>query len=124
MRTADIQLRDDGVVVARIHPGVRQSVANARANLAAAIEARGGIKRPILVDISLCEPLDADVRRCYTGPELTRSFNALGMLIEASSFGRMIGNIYLQIARLGIPARLFSEQEDALAWLRAFVSAR
>ncbi|HZS36848.1 MAG TPA: hypothetical protein VFF06_08480 [Polyangia bacterium] len=120
--TADIFLREDGIVVARIHPGVRQSVHNARANLAGAIAVRGGEKRPILVDISHCEPLDADVRRVYTGETLVASFSAIAMLVEASAFGRMIGNIYLQIAGLGIPARLFSDETQALAWLQAFTA--
>jgi hypothetical protein len=118
-RTASIQLHDDGLVVVRIHPGVRQSVANARANLEGAIAARAGVRRPILVDISHCEPLAPDVRRCYTGELLVDSFSALAMLVEVSTFGRMIGNIYLQIARLGVPARLFSDEAQALDWLRA-----
>jgi len=117
-RTADIQLRPDGVVEVRIHPGVRQTVENANANLSAAIEARGGIRRPILVDISRAEPLDNEVRRRYAGPSLAVAFTAVGLLVEASPFGRMIGNIYLRIAQLGVPTKLFVDEGAAIAWLR------
>jgi hypothetical protein len=117
--TATIELRD-GVVIARIHPGARQSIDNARENLRGAIEARQNRRRPILVDISGCEPLDPDVRRQYTGELLARSFSAIAMLVEESTFGRLIGNIYLRIAQLGVPARLFSSQDRALDWLHRY----
>jgi hypothetical protein len=117
-RTADISLRSDGIVVVRVHPGVRQTVDNANANLSGAIDARGGERRPVLVDISQSDPLDAEVRRRYAGPSLAVAFTAVGLLVEASPFGHMIGNIYLRIAQLGIPFRLFVDEEAALAWLR------
>jgi hypothetical protein len=119
-RTADISLHSDGVVIVRIHPGTHQTVENANANLSGAIEARGGERRPILVDISQSEPLDAEIRHRYTGPTLAAAFTAVGLLVEASPFGHMIGNIYLRIARLSIPVRLFVKEEAALAWLRKF----
>lgn len=118
--TADIQLRPDGVVEVRIHPGVRQTVENANANLSAAIEARAGLRRPILVDISRAEPLDNEVRRRYAGQSLAVAFTAVGLLVEASPFGRMIGNIYLRIAQLGVPTKLFVDERAAIAWLREF----
>ena len=118
---AEIKLRDDGIVIARIYPGTRQSLDDARAILSAAIDARNGRRRPIAVDISGCEPLPAEVRRHYSGDVLAKSFSAIAMLIEANLFGRMIGNIYLSIARPAIPTRLFSSEADALGWLRTFV---
>ena len=117
---AEIVLTDDGLVVARVFPGVKQSVDDALANLAAAVEARGGLRRPILVDIAAAEPLEPEVRRCYAG-EILSSFTALAMLVEASPFGRMIGNIYLQIAGPRIPAKLFADETRALVWLRTHV---
>jgi hypothetical protein len=121
-RCADVTLRDDGIVVVRVHPGVRQAVENAQANLVAAIAVRGGVTRPILVDITGCEPLEPEVRKVYAGKAVVSSFSAVGMLVEASAFGRMIGNIYLRIASLGVPTQLFTDKLSALAWLRLFSS--
>ncbi len=117
--TAHIELTAAGYVVVRVHPGVVQSVEDARANLSAAIEACGGTKRPLLVDISRCEPLEPAVRHHYTGERLVHSFRALALLVEASPLGRMMGNVYLRIARPGIPARLFVREAEAVAWLEA-----
>jgi hypothetical protein len=120
--TAEVTLRDEGIVVTRIAAGVKQSLADARQNLAATIEACGPRKRPLLVDISRCQPLEPEVRHYYTGEVLVESFLALAVVVEATPFGRMMGNIYLRVARPGVPTRLFPDEGSALAWLRSFVS--
>ena len=115
--TADIRLSDDGVVIVRIHDGAAQSVDNARTNLAAAVSATGGRRRPLLVDIRTAQPLDADARHHYSGQALVASFTGIALLIGGNPLGRMMGNIYLRIARPGIPAQLFTEESRAVAWL-------
>ena len=119
-KTAEIFVRDDGCVVTRIRTGAQQSLADAQENLSATIAACGVERRPLLVDISRCLPLEPEVRHFYTGEILVRSFLALGLLVEASPFGRMMGNVYLRIARPGIPTRLFAQEATALEWLRDF----
>jgi hypothetical protein len=111
-----VQLHEDGIVHVRVFPGVHQTVADAEQNLGAARELCGAARRPVLVDITGCEPLEAQVRRCYTG-EALRGFSAIAMLVDATTFGRMIGNIYLQIASPSVPAQLFQRERDSLAWL-------
>jgi hypothetical protein len=115
--TAEVELRPDGIVLTRIKGGVKQSLEHARENLAASVAATGGQKRPLLVDISRGLPLAAEVRHYYTGKLLVESFRALALLIEASPFGRMMGNVYLRVARPGIPTRLFADEASALEWL-------
>lgn len=120
--TAAIALRDDGIVVTRIAADVQQSLGDAKENLAATVGACGGRKRPLLVDISRCRPLEPEVRHYYTGEVLVESFLALALVVEASPFGRMVGNIYLRVARPGVPTRLFPDEASALAWLRSFLA--
>src|SRR5262245_41569563 len=119
--TAQIALGEDGIVTTRIRNGARQSLDDARANLAGSIAATLGTRRPLLVDISRCQPLEPEVRHYYTGKLLVDSFSALALLIEATPFGRMMGNVYLRVARPGIPTRLFADEADALSWLRGFI---
>lgn len=118
-RTASIELDERGVVVTSINAGAKQSLLEARENMAATIELCGGTRRPLLVDISRCAPLEAEVRHFYSGEILVSSFTALALVIEASPLGTMMGNVYLRIARPGIPTRLFTEREAALRWLTA-----
>lgn len=115
-RTAVVDLAD-GVITVRIRAGARQTLADARENLSAALSLRNGKPRPILVDIRDAVPLDADVRRYYSG-EVLRDFSAMALLIQGSPLGRMIGNVYLRIANTGTPARLFTDERSAREWLK------
>jgi hypothetical protein len=115
--TAEIELDPNGIVITRILQGAAQSLADARENIAATIEACGGKRRALIVDITRCLPLEPDVRHFYSGEVLVQSFLALALLIEASPFGTMMGNLYLRIARPGIPTRLFTREADAVKWL-------
>ena len=118
--TAVVQLSEDGVVIVRIRDGARQSLADARRNLAAALYEATGRRRPLLIDIRTAQPLDAEVRHYYSGQELVDNFSAIALLVDNSPFGNMMGNIYLRVARLGIPTQLFTDQSRALAWLTKY----
>jgi hypothetical protein len=115
--TALVDLGPDGVVTVRIRNGARQSLADAKQNLDAALDERAGQRCPILVDIREAEPLDAEVRHYYSGQVLVDGFSALALLVDASPLGRMIGNVYLRVARPGIPTRLFTQPTQAHEWL-------
>lgn len=107
----------DGCVVVRVKAGVVQSIEDAKANLSAALCEAAGRRRPILIDISRAVPLDAEVRRYYSGTVLVDSFTALALLVNASPLGRMIGNVYLRVANTFIPTRLFTDEPSARRWL-------
>jgi hypothetical protein len=42
----------------------------------------------------------------------------MGLLVRGSPLGRTMGNVYLKIARPGIPTRIFGREPEAVAWLR------
>lgn len=116
-KTAAIHLSDDGLVVVRIRDGAYQSLDDAKTNLATALTVTAGHRRPLLVDIRTAKPLDAEARHHYSGQTLVDGFLALALLVDSSPFGRMMGNVYLRIARPGIPTQLFTDQRRAVEWL-------
>ena len=116
-RTAQVELVEQGIVLTRIRRGASQDLTDARQNLGASIEAAGGVRRPLLVDITGAAPLPPEVRHYYTGERLVGAFTALALLVEASPLGTTMGNIYLKIASPGIPTRLFTLESAALGWL-------
>jgi hypothetical protein len=117
-RTARIALNEEGLLTVRINNGARQSLADAKENLAMAVLETRGKRRPLLVDIRQAQPLDADARHHYSGETLVERFAALALLVEASPLGRMIGNVYLRVARPGIPTQLFADEAQAVDWLK------
>jgi hypothetical protein len=121
-RTAHIVLNANGLVVARIKQGARQTLEDAKANLATCVSETGGRRRPLLVDISGSQPLESDVRHHYSGETLVDSFSALAMIIAASPLSRMMANVYLRVARPGIPTQLFAEEARAVEWLTQYRS--
>lgn len=116
-RTALVESSSDGIVTVRILESAEQSLEDAKENVAAAVAAGSG-RCVLLVDIRYARPLTPKTRHYYTGKTLTDHFVALGLLVKATSFGRMMGNVYLRIANPGIPAMLFASEEEALTWLR------
>ena len=117
-RTARIGLNEDGLVIVRIKDGALQSLTDAKENLAASVAETGGKRRPLLVDIRTTQPLEADARHHYSGQTLAERFLALALLIDGSPFGRMMGEVYLQVAQPGIPTQLFSNEAQAVEWLK------
>jgi hypothetical protein len=117
-RTARIGLNEEGVLIVRINDGAYQSLADAKENLAVAVSETRGHRRPLLVDIRTARPLDADARHHYSGQTLVERFSALAMLIAGSPLGRMMGNVYLRVAQPGIPTQLFSDEAQAMEWLK------
>ena len=118
--TALVALADDGVLTVRIRRGAHQSISDAALNLNAALVERGGQRRPLLVDISEAQPLQAEVRHYYSGQVLVDGFTALALVVAASPLGLMMGNIYFRVARPGIPTRLFTAPAEAHQWLAAY----
>ena len=115
-KTAYINLTD-GLVVVKIRDGAYQSLEDAKTNLATALAETGGRRRPLLIDIRTAQPLDADARHHYSGQKLVDGFLALALLVDHSPFGHMLGNVYLRVARPGIPTQLFADETRAVGWL-------
>ena len=118
--TAQLTLGDDGILIIRIRKGARQEPADARENLAAAIDEAAGRRPPLLVDITGSPPLSAETRHLYSGHALDSGFSALALVVEASPLGRMMGNIYFRVARPGIPMHLFTDEARAMTWLGGY----
>lgn len=109
-------------MIVRIRPGAVQSVEDAKENIRVTVEASGGKRVPLLTDIRGATPLDAETRHYYSGRQLTDFFTALAVLVPIGAFGKMFGNVYLRVAKPGIPAQLFNSEEEALHWLKSHTS--
>ena len=107
----------------RIKRDAMQSLDDAAQNLAAAILVTKEERRPLLVDIREATPLNDEVRRFYSGPIVVENFTALGMIVDAGPFGRMMANLYIGIAQLDIATQMFATEGDAVAWLLSFRSS-
>jgi hypothetical protein len=123
-RTARVELHPSGCVIVRVH-NVAQDVDDARENVEASLQLAGGSRKaPLLVDITRSAPLPSEVRHYYVGGALALNFTRLGLLVEASPMGRMMGNVFFRMIeaansdREGVaPTQVFEDEASAIAWL-------
>ncbi|MEQ1876496.1 MAG: hypothetical protein ABL958_07610 [Bdellovibrionia bacterium] len=112
-----VGLRPDGIVCCEITPEVEQTPDSARKNLLAAFRVAGDRRRPIIVDLRGALPLGTSTRRVYTNKDIGQSFSAIALVIHMDIVSRSMANVYLHIAKLPVPAKIFSEFSEAVAWV-------
>lgn len=123
-RTAEIFLHPSGCVIVRAL-GIQQTLQDAQDNVAVAIELSGGPRKgPLLVDISGTAPLVSEVRHYYVGGALAENFTALGLVVEPSPMGRMMGDVFFRMfeaangGRTDVgPTKVFEDVASAVEWL-------
>lgn len=120
-RTRTCTFAYDRIVRARFNDGAEVTGDDARENLAATAALTGGRRVPVLVDLRRLRSQTPEARALFAGPEGTRVTLALALLI-ASPLSRVIGNFFLGFNRPETPARLFTDEREAEAWLLAFLA--
>ncbi|MCB9136495.1 MAG: hypothetical protein H6636_13795 [Anaerolineales bacterium] len=113
-------LDEGGVLHAIYFPAPEHTLADARASSVALMQVAQGKRRPVLVDIREVKSVALEARKYYASEENTQIVSALVLLIE-SPISRMIGNFFMKLSNLPFPVSLFTDEEEALAWLRAFL---
>lgn len=119
-RTERLWLHPDGHVVAEVRPGLVADLDDAIVNVAAVAQLAGDRPRPLLLDMrSHANGATRECREYYAGAEAQQVNLAVAMLVR-SNVGRVLGNFFLGLNKTRFPFRMFSDVDDALAWLRSF----
>ncbi len=122
IRTAQttLTLGAEGIVRMAYLPGTHETLASALQNAAARDALTGGRRLPILVDSRNLVGMDRAARLHYAGLEAVKSVSAAALVIT-SAFGRALGNFYLNLNKPLVPTRMFTSEDEALAWLAEFL---
>ena len=116
-KTCKVWLGDDGIVRSIMHPGAEDCLETAKENVSAGIKVSGGIKRPLLLDMSKIKSMDKDARDYYARCDKREGSEKAVALAVKSPVSRMIGNFFLGLNKSTIPTRLFTDDKKALEWL-------
>jgi len=116
-RTAEIWIGPDDIarlkIVASEDPA--HTLADADENINA-IPPEKRRPRPILIDLRRGRSISHEARMRYReAPHLT----AVALLVD-SPISRVIGSVFLGIAKLPVPTRLFTSAAQAIKWLEPF----
>jgi len=116
--TLFFRLRDDGILHGVARPERVQSLEDARVNLEAASRLTQGMPVPLLLDIRNTGTLSRAAREHYAGEHGARVITGLAFIAD-SAFTRVVGNLFIRVAKAHYPVRLFADEERAVRWLRS-----
>ena len=116
-RTAIYSLHDDGIIVQRLRDKAKQTMADAKENVAAFGQLCNGQKRGCLVDGRAALTAEPGVREYYAGPDAAKHASVLALLIGSSTM-KVIANLFMAVNKPLMPTRLFTVEQEALDWLR------
>jgi hypothetical protein len=74
-----------------------------------------GRKGPVIADIRSIASVNREAREMYRAQSENTTVLAL---VVKSPLSRMIGNFFVGLSRLSYPVRLFTDEVEALRWLR------
>lgn len=118
--TGKHHLDEQGIVHIVAFAGIEETLTQAKASIAGIRQVSGGVLRPLLLDMRLIKSQSREVRQYYGSPEAASAYSAIAILV-GSPISRMIGNIFVGIGKLPAPTKLFSNEQEALVWLKGFI---
>jgi len=117
---ARVWLGDDGIVRIIHNVDAVVKLEDAQEVMAAYMEIRSGLSRPLLVDTSSMKVLARDARQYYAGEEAAKVATAAAIIV-GTPVSRVLGSFYLGLSHPKIPSRLFTSDREALVWLKDFL---
>ena len=114
-----VGLRDDGLVEFRYKRGAVVDIDAARSLVGAAKELMGD-RQPCggLVIVGDVKKVTRDARQFFSQSEENQQVSTHVALVVTSPIARMIGNFMMGLNKPVIPTRMFTDQGQAVAWLK------
>jgi hypothetical protein len=109
----------DGILIARYKPGPKIDLAAAREILQQRLEFTSYESVPVLVIDSGMVSMDKAARDYLSSDAGVQGIKA-SAIISTSVVNSMLVNFVLRISRPNLPVRMFTELNQALAWLKTF----
>jgi len=114
---------DDGIIRTEVKPNIDIILGYAIENSLIVNELCRGRKHPLLIDLKNLKAITPQARAYFSARDRESDINAFAFIIH-SLFQRIVGNIFIQFNRPQVPTRLFNDEEDALAWLRGYITRK
>jgi hypothetical protein len=115
--------RDGDVLWGKCFEGAEETLDDAKEQVAAQRAMLDDGPLPFIMDIRGVRSLARESRMYFASAESAQVFRATALIV-ASPLSRAIGNFFLGLNKAQMPTRLFTSEEDALAWARSFLSAK
>lgn len=116
-----IWMGKDGISRAHIIlPGAELTLEDIQTGITSLSKITQGKRVPRLSDIRNIKSMTREARVYSAGEEPTRLTTALGVITH-SPLSKMIGNLFMGLNKPTYPTRLFTDESQAIAWLKQFL---
>lgn len=119
-RKAKLWVGEDGIVRIIWVPNAEVTLEDAREIMDAYHKLRKGRKLPLLIDTRTMKSFDRGARHLFAGEEAGGCASAAAIIV-GTPVSKVLGNFYLGLSNPHVPSRLFSSEDEALAWLKGFL---
>jgi len=113
---------DDGIVRTKVKPLAEVTLKEAQENsrVVNSFIAQTKRKYPLLIDSRNIKSITKEARDHFSIRNRDTGINSFAVLIE-SPLSRIIGNFFMGLNKPSIPAKLFTNEQDALEWLKQYL---
>ena len=120
LRIFTVFMRKDGILECDVFPHAEMNLDDGIECIDAQALLAQGMLRPLLVKMGEIKSIDTAARSYIGGKEAAKNVHATALLIQ-SHVGRVIGNFMLGLNKTIYPTRLFTSEDEAVAWLKGFL---
>ncbi|HEX8516211.1 MAG TPA: STAS/SEC14 domain-containing protein [Bacteroidia bacterium] len=112
-------LGSDGIIRTKAKPFADVTLKEAKENSVAVNSLTGGKAAVLLVDSRDIRSISKEARD-YFSMNNRESFIVAFALVIDSPLSRIIGNFFMGLNKPRVPARLFTDEKEAINWLKRF----
>lgn len=109
---------EDGIVRTKVKRDAEVVIEDAMENSKAVNAFYVDAKFPLLIDARGIKSISREARSFFTTNGRETSTMAFGILID-SSVSKVVGNFFLGINKPAVPTKLFTNEAEALKWLKS-----
>ena len=119
-RVAKLWVGEDGVCRIIHVPGAEVTLEDAQETMAAYKKINNGKRLPLFIDTKTMRSLSREARHYYASEEAADNASAAAIIV-GTPVSKVLGNFYLGLSNPHLPSRLFSSEDEALAWLKGYL---
>ncbi len=122
LKNISVERMEDGILHIHLKAGAEIGIADAVLALEAMEKLSEGKKRPVLIDAGEFSSVDKEVREFSAGSE-SNTFTLADAIAYDNIGQKLMATFYVNKNKPVVPTRLFSNKDQALAWLRTFLQS-
>ncbi len=111
---------DDGIACTKVKPLAEVTLKEAQENSKAVNSFYKEKKYPLLIDSRNIKSITKEARDHFSIQNRETNITSFAVLID-SPLSRIIGNFFMGLNKPSIPAKLFTNEKEAIEWLKQYL---